>query len=123
MLIIFFDIKWTVHKGFVLAGQSGNSAYFCDALRRLREKLRRLHLKLWRQKNWLDAASQQRTVSHFLFHWGIFYQKQHDYRYPPTIIYLFPQLKIKLKGLHFDTGRGRIADGPEYPNKTRIPGI
>jgi hypothetical protein len=30
MLIIFFDIMVIVHKEFVLAGQTVNSAYYCD---------------------------------------------------------------------------------------------
>jgi hypothetical protein len=29
MLINFFDIKGIVHKGFVWAGQTVNSAYYC----------------------------------------------------------------------------------------------
>jgi hypothetical protein len=29
MLIIFFDIKGIVHKEFLLAGQTVNSAYYC----------------------------------------------------------------------------------------------
>jgi hypothetical protein len=41
-LIIFFDVKGIVHKEFVLARQIVNSVYFCDALRRLRENVRRL---------------------------------------------------------------------------------
>jgi hypothetical protein len=28
----FFDIKGIVHKQFVLAGQTGNSAYYCEVL-------------------------------------------------------------------------------------------
>jgi hypothetical protein len=47
MLIIFFDIKGTVHKEFV------NFAYFSDVLQPLRENLRRLRSKLCRQKDWL----------------------------------------------------------------------
>jgi hypothetical protein len=39
----------------------------------------------------MAAASRQRTVSHFLFHQGIFDGKQHN------------QLRTKLKGRHFDT--------------------
>jgi hypothetical protein len=53
MLIIFFDIKEIAHKEFVLTGQIVSSAYYCDALWRLRENVRSLRPKLWRQKNWM----------------------------------------------------------------------
>jgi hypothetical protein len=36
-VIIFFDIKGPVFKEFVLAGQTVNSAYYCDVLWRMRE--------------------------------------------------------------------------------------
>jgi hypothetical protein len=32
MLIIFFNIRGTVHKEFVLAGKTVNSTYYCDIL-------------------------------------------------------------------------------------------
>jgi hypothetical protein len=32
MLQIFFDIKGTDHKEFILASQTVNSAYYCDIL-------------------------------------------------------------------------------------------
>jgi hypothetical protein len=71
MLIIFFDIKGIVHKEFVLAGQTVNSAYYCDVLRRIRENVRRLRRELWKQKEL--AVASQRIVSNFLFRHGIFF--------------------------------------------------
>jgi hypothetical protein len=42
MLIIFFGIKRNIRKEFVLAGQTVNSTYYYDVLRRLRENVQRL---------------------------------------------------------------------------------
>jgi hypothetical protein len=39
MIIIFFHIKGIAPKEFVLAGQTVNSAYYRDVLRRLRENM------------------------------------------------------------------------------------
>jgi hypothetical protein len=38
---------------FVLAGQTVNSAYYCEILWRVREHVWRLRPELWRQRNWL----------------------------------------------------------------------
>ena len=37
----FFDIKGIVHKEFVSTGQTVNCEFYCEVLRRLREKVRR----------------------------------------------------------------------------------
>jgi hypothetical protein len=50
----------------------------------------------------LHVALRHRTVSHFLFHQGIFDHRQHDCHPHPPYFSLFPRLKIKLKGRHFD---------------------
>jgi hypothetical protein len=97
MLIIFFGIKGTDHKEFVLAGQTVNSAYYCEVLRRLRANVRRLRPELWRQKNWL--LHHDNSVSHFLSHQGISdkettWLSSHTYS-----TFLFPRLEAR----HFDT--------------------
>jgi hypothetical protein len=46
MFIICFEIKGIVRKEFVLAGQTVNSAHYCDVLWRLRENMRRLRPEL-----------------------------------------------------------------------------
>jgi hypothetical protein len=85
MRIILFVIKAIVNEEFVLIGQTVNSAYYCDVLRRLRENVRRLRPELWRQKNWLLHHDNMTSVPH------------------PPYFSLFPRLNIKLKGHHFDT--------------------
>jgi hypothetical protein len=65
MLIIFFDIKGIVHKEFILAVQTVNSAYYCDVSWLLIENVQRLRLELWRQKNWL--LHHNSTPSHTSF--------------------------------------------------------
>jgi hypothetical protein len=40
-------------KEFDLEGQTVNSAYYCDVLRRMRKDVRRLRPELWRQTKWL----------------------------------------------------------------------
>jgi histone-lysine N-methyltransferase SETMAR len=47
MLIIFLGIKGIVHKKFIFAGQTLNSAYYCDVLWRLYKNVQRLLPKLW----------------------------------------------------------------------------
>jgi hypothetical protein len=43
----FLPHQGSVNKEFVLADQTVNFAYFCDALRGLRENMRRLRPELW----------------------------------------------------------------------------
>jgi hypothetical protein len=77
MLTIFFDINEIVHKKFVLEGQTINSTYHCDILRRVHENVRRLLSELWLQKCWL--LHYNNAPSHTL----VFDQTQYDCRLHP----------------------------------------
>jgi hypothetical protein len=103
ILIIFFDIKRIVHKEFVLARPTVSSAYYCGVLRRRRENVRLCPETLATRE--LAVETRQRTVSHSLFHQGIFFNEKRQYCRPATPPYftLFPRLKLRLKGRHFDT--------------------
>jgi hypothetical protein len=102
MFIIFFDIKGILHKEFVLAGQTVNSAYYCDFLWRLRENMRRLRPKLWRQITSCLLHYDSAPSYTSFFTKELLTKKQHDSHGPihPTI--LFPRLNVEVKGHHFD---------------------
>jgi hypothetical protein len=116
MLITFFDLKGSVHKEFVLARQTVNSAYYCDILRRLRENMRRLHPELWRQKNWLlhHNAPSHTSFVNIIF----FYKKNTTLVSHPPYFSLYPQLKLKLKGRYFDKTKVIEAESQAVQNTT-----
>jgi hypothetical protein len=101
ILIIFFDVKWTVNKEFVLAGQTINSAYYYDVLRQLHENVQTFRPKIFRQKNWL--LHHDNAPSHTTFFTKEFLSKNNITAvFHTPCFFLFPQVKIKLKGRQFD---------------------
>jgi len=110
MLITFFDIKGIVHKEFLPRGQTVNSGFYCEVLRRLLEKERRHRPQPWRQQTWLLhhdnapahiavltqqflAANKIPVIPHPLYSPDL----------APCDFFLFPKMKLKLKGRRFDT--------------------
>jgi hypothetical protein len=118
MLIIFFDIKGAVRKEFVLAGQTVNSAYYCDILRRLRENSRRLPLELWREKNWLFHHNAPSHTS--LFTREYFTKKNMTIVPHPPYISVSPVEDKNERPPFGDLGR--IAGGAEPSHRARVPG-
>jgi hypothetical protein len=100
MLVVCFDINGIVHKELVLADQTVNSPYYCKGLIRLRENVRRLRSELSRQKN--RMLRHDNAPSHTSFS-TTFWPKTTWLWFPTHHNFLFPRLKIKLKGRHFDT--------------------
>jgi hypothetical protein len=88
MLIIFFDIKGIFHEEFVLAGHTVNSICYCDVL--------------WQQKIWLLHHNSTPSCTSFSTREFLTRNNMTVIPHPPCFS-LFPQLKIKLKGRHFDT--------------------
>jgi len=110
MIITFFDVKGNVHKDFVPTDQTVNSGFYCDILRRLRENVRRRHSKLWREQTWLlhhDNAPSHTAVltQQFLAKNKIAVTPHPPYSpdLAPCDFFLFPKMKLKLKGRRFDT--------------------
>jgi hypothetical protein len=114
----FFNIKWIVHKEFVLAGQIINSAYCCDVLMRLREIVRRLRSELWRQKNWVLHHDNVHTHTFFTME---FVTKNNMNVAPIYPIFSGSPIEYKTERPSFwhnwdDRG------GTERPHRTRLPG-
>jgi hypothetical protein len=113
MLIIIFDIKRTVHKEFVLAGQTVNSTY-CDILRRLRENVR---------KNWL--LHQDNAPIHTSFFIGEFLTKNNMTVIPHSPYFSVSPIKDKTERPPFSHNCGdrvRIAGDAERPHRIWLPG-
>jgi hypothetical protein len=103
MLIIFFNIKGTVHKEFVLAGKMVNFSYYCDFVRRLRENVGRLRPELWRQRNSMLHHDNAPSCTSFFTREFLFTKTNMAVIPTDPTFRCFPLLKIKLKGRHFDT--------------------
>jgi len=109
-IITFFDIKGIVHKEFVPTGQTVNSGFYCEVLRRLRENLRRHRPQFWRERTWLlhhdNAPSHTSVLTHYFLAKNKIAVIPHPPYSPdlaPCDFFLFPKLKLKLKGRRFDT--------------------
>ena len=110
MLICFFDIDGIIHKEFVPPGKTVNAKFYCDILRRLREDMRRKRPGKWRTNNWVlhhdnAPAHTALAVQHFLASKDMTVVPHPPYStdFAPCDFFLFPKMKIKLKGRRFDT--------------------
>jgi hypothetical protein len=57
MLIGIFDTRRVVQHEFVPQGQAVNAQFYCSALRRLREDIRRKRPELWRADKWCSMMT------------------------------------------------------------------
>jgi hypothetical protein len=88
MLLILFYIQGIIHKEFVLAGQRGNSAYYCDVSRRLLENLRRFRRQLsYKRTDCYITTTHSVTLP---FSPGIFFPKNMTAVVHPPNFYVSP---------------------------------
>jgi len=110
MIITFFDVKGIVHKASVPTGQTVNSGFYCDILRRLRENVRRRRPKRWREQTWplhhdnapfhTSVLTQQFLAKNKI---AVIPHPPYSPDLTPCDYFLFPKMKLKLIGRRFDT--------------------
>ena len=109
MLISFFDIDGVVHNEFVPPGRTVNGHFYVEVLQRLRDADRRKRRDKW-QGEWFlhhDNASSHTSlvVKQLLAEKSIPAITQPPYSpdLAPSDFWLFPTLKMGLRGTHFAT--------------------
>ena len=109
MLIVFFDNEGLVHWEFVPNGQTVNSSFYIEVLKRLRDSIRRKRQRKW-ENGWFlhhDNAPCHSSfaVRQFLTDKKISTIPQPPYSpdIAPCDFWLFPNLKLGLKGERFAT--------------------
>lgn len=110
LLTVFFDYHGVVHSEFLPAGQTVNKEYYLSVMKRLREAIRRKRPELWRNNSWIlhhDNAPSHTAliICDFLAKNSTTVINQAPYSpdMAPCDFFLFPKLKIPLRGRRFDT--------------------
>jgi len=110
MLICFFDQKGTVRKEFVPPGQTVNAEFYVEVLRRLRENVRRKRPDQWQNNTCLLHHDNAPAHAALLTRRFLTDNKMTVVPHPPyspdlapSDLFLFPKLKMKLKGRRFQT--------------------
>ena len=110
MLICFFDQEGIVHREFVPPRMKVNADFYYDLLRRLRENVRHKRPQKWQNQKLIihhDNALAHRSfkVLQFLAKNSMTVVPHPPYSpdLAPCDFFLFPKLKLQMKGRRFDT--------------------
>jgi len=108
MLIIFFDSQGVVHKEFVPEGKTVNAEFYKGVMDRLLKRIQRVRpAAFWPRDFFLlhdnAPAHKAASVCQFLTPKKVttVYPNPYSPDLSPPDYFLFPKLKMKLKGLHF----------------------
>ncbi|UYV64900.1 hypothetical protein LAZ67_3002334 [Cordylochernes scorpioides] len=108
MIIVFFNIRGIVHCEFVPQGQTVNSAFYLEVLRRLKRRIARVRTDI---KDTVKLHHDNAT-SHTAFIITNFLARSNTSVIPhppyspdlaPCDFFLFPRLKKEMKGKHWET--------------------
>ncbi|UYV73896.1 hypothetical protein LAZ67_11001326 [Cordylochernes scorpioides] len=108
MIIVFFDIRGIAHCKFVPQGQTVNSAFYLEVLRRLKRRIARVRTDI---KDTVKLHHDNAT-SHTAFIITNFLARSNTSVIPhppyspdlaPCDFFLFPRLKRDMKGKHWET--------------------
>ena len=110
MLIVFFDSQGIVHKEFVQEDCTVNAEYYKGVLDRLISRIRRVRPALYHSRDFFLLHDNAQAHSAAII-WQFLTQKQvatlHHPPYSPDLslsdYFLFPKVKLNLKGARFDT--------------------
>ena len=109
MLICFFDQEGIIQREFVPPGMMANADFHCDVLR-LCENVRRMRPQKWQNQNLIihhDNAPAHRSfkIQQFLAKNNMIVIPHPPYSpdLAPCDFFLFPKLKLWMKGRRFDT--------------------
>jgi len=87
-----------------------NCGFYCDVLRRQRENVQRRRPKLWQEQTWLLHHDNAPSHTSILTQQFLAKNKMAVIPHPPYSpdlapcdFFLFPKMKLKLKGRPFDT--------------------
>ncbi|UYV69543.1 hypothetical protein LAZ67_6003931 [Cordylochernes scorpioides] len=109
LLVTFFDINGLVHHEFIPFGRTINQEVYLGIMRRLREAVRLKRPERWQNNDWILHVDNARPhTAHVVLQ---FLSKNSTTQIPhppyspdlaPNDFFLYPKLKIKLKGRKFD---------------------
>lgn len=110
MLTVFFDYRGVVHSEFLPECLTVNKEYYLSVMRRLREQIRRKRPDLWKENSWIlhhDNAPSHKAiiVNEFLTKHSTNTIEQPPYSpdMAPADFFLFPKLKLPLRGTRFQS--------------------
>ncbi|UYV71475.1 hypothetical protein LAZ67_8003425, partial [Cordylochernes scorpioides] len=109
LLVTFIDINGLVHHEFIPFGRTINQEVFFGIMRRLREAVRLKRPERWQNNDWIFHVDNARPhTAHVVLQ---FLAKHSTIQIPhppyspdlaPNDFFLYPKLKMKLKGRKFD---------------------